>query len=222
MGMRQLGRFRREAGNRLRAVLHGGYSNCNGLGLAVDWSRWRQRTLPGVRSQRSRTAFSWEPARGSCLSPAMAGTRGRPSLIWGSGDDLVIDHIVFDPTNTQTIYAAGWGLYHDDEGDVFRSDDGGATWRALPGTHGKSIRALSMAPSDHNTLVIGALDGVFRSQDAGATWTRMTPDNPEVLENHASMKNFVSVAIDPHESRHRLRRHASPAVEDVRRWEELA
>ena len=25
----------------------------------------------------------------------------------------------------------------------------------------------------------------------------MTPENPEVLENHASLKNFVSVAIDP-------------------------
>ena len=115
----------------------------------------------------------------------------------GAGDDLVIDHIVFDPTNPNTIYAAGWGLYHDDEGDVFRSDDGGVTWKSLPGVHGKSIRALSMAPSDHNVLVIGALDGVFRSRDGGATWERMTPENPEVLENHASMKNFVSVAIDP-------------------------
>src|SRR5215472_7024369 len=115
----------------------------------------------------------------------------------GEGDDLVIDHIVFDPTNTKTIYAAGWGLYHDDEGDVFRSDDGGVTWTELPGAHGKSIRALAMAPSDHNILVIGALDGVFWSRDAGATWQRMTPENPEVLENHASMKNFVSVAADP-------------------------
>jgi photosystem II stability/assembly factor-like uncharacterized protein len=115
----------------------------------------------------------------------------------GTGDDLVIDHIVFDPTNTKIIYAAGWGLYHDDEGDVFRSDDGGTTWTALKGAHGKSIRALSMAPSDHNVLVIGALDGVFRSQDAGATWVKMTPENPEVLENNASLKNFVSVAVDP-------------------------
>ena len=115
----------------------------------------------------------------------------------GAGDDLVIDHIVFDPTNTNILYAAGWGLYHDDEGDVFKSVDGGVSWTALPGVHGKSIRALAMAPSDHNVLVIGALDGVFRSMDAGTTWDRMTPENPDVLENHASMKNFVSVAIDP-------------------------
>ena len=115
----------------------------------------------------------------------------------GTGEDYVLDHIIFDPTNTATIYAAGWDLFDDTAGDVFRSDDGGLTWKALPGTHGKSIRALAMAPSDHNTLVIGALDGVFRTRDGGQTWTRMTPENPEVMENHASMKNFVSVAVDP-------------------------
>ena len=126
-----------------------------------------------------------------------SGKTWAPLAHLGAGDDLVIDHIVFDPTNPKTIYAAAWGLYHDDDGDVFRSDDGGITWIMLPGAHGKSIRALAMAPSDHNVLVIGALDGVFRSQDAGATWVKMTPENPQVLENNASLKNFVSVAIDP-------------------------
>src|SRR5215471_1970924 len=125
------------------------------------------------------------------------GNSWAPFAHLGDSDDLVIDHVIFDPTNTMIIYAAGWGLYHDDEGDVFRSDDGGATWRALPGAHGKSIRALAMAPSDHNTLVIGALDGVFWSRDAGATWKQMTPDNPEVTDHYSVMRNFVSVAIDP-------------------------
>lgn len=112
-------------------------------------------------------------------------------------EDYVIDHIVFDPKSPTTIYAGGWGLFHDTEGDVFRSDDGGHTWRALKGVHDKSIRALAMARSDHNTLVIGAQDGVFRSHDGGTTWVRMTPENPPVMENYSSMKNFVSVAIDP-------------------------
>ena len=125
------------------------------------------------------------------------GNSWAPFAHLGRSDDLVIDHVVFDPTNTKIIYAAGWGLYHDDEGDVFRSDDGGVTWHALDGTHGKSIRALAMAPSDHNTLVIGALDGVFWSRDAGATWQRMTPENPDVTDHYSTMRNFVSVAIDP-------------------------
>ena len=115
----------------------------------------------------------------------------------GPGDDYVFDHIVFDPTNPATLYAAAWGLFNDNDGGVFRSDDGGRTWRELMGAHGKSIRALTMAPSDHNTLVIGALDGVFRSRDGGATWERISPENHAAIENHSSLRNFVSVAIDP-------------------------
>ncbi|MGA3319184.1 MAG: hypothetical protein ABSC64_22435, partial [Candidatus Korobacteraceae bacterium] len=115
----------------------------------------------------------------------------------GPGDDYVFDHIVFDPTNPATLYAAAWGLFNDNDGGVFRSDDGGRTWRELMGAHGKSIRAMAMAPSDHNTLVIGALDGVFRSRDGGATWQRISPENHAAIENHSSLRNFVSVAIDP-------------------------
>ena len=113
----------------------------------------------------------------------------------GPGEDYVFDHVIFDPTNPQTVYAAAWGLFAD--GGAFRSDDGGRTWRELMGVHGLSIRAMSMAPSDHNTLVIGAVDGVYRSRDGGATWERISPENPLAIENHSSLKNFVSVAIDP-------------------------
>lgn len=109
----------------------------------------------------------------------------------GPGDDYVLDHIVFDPTHPETLYVAGWSLFRNDEGDVFRSDDGGNTWRALSGIHGKSVRTLSMAPSDHKILVAGALDGVYRSRDAGASWERISP------EGHPDLKNIESTAIDP-------------------------
>jgi len=115
----------------------------------------------------------------------------------GSGEDSVVDHVIFDPTNPATMFAAAWGLFGESEGGVFRSDDGGNTWKELMGVHGKSIRAMAMAPSDHNTLVIAAVDGVFRSRDGGATWERISPENPMAIENHSSLKNFVSVAIDP-------------------------
>jgi len=109
----------------------------------------------------------------------------------GPGDDYVLDHIIFNPQHSATIYVAGWSLYNSDEGDVFRSDDGGRTWRALPGVHGKSIRTMAMALSDPNILVIGALDGVFESRNGGSTWERISP------EGHAEIKNIESVAIDP-------------------------
>ena len=110
---------------------------------------------------------------------------------FGQHDDYVLDHIIFDPNHPATVYVAAWSLYNADEGDVFRSDDGGKTWRALPGVHGKSIRTMAMALSDPNILMIGALDGVFRSRDGGKSWERMSP------EGHADIKNIESLAIDP-------------------------
>ncbi len=110
---------------------------------------------------------------------------------FGQHDDYVLDHIIFDPNHPATVYVAAWSLYNADEGDVFRSDDGGRTWKTLPGVHGKSIRTMAMAPSDPNLLVIGALDGVFRSRDGGQHWERISP------ENHAEIKDIESLAIDP-------------------------
>ena len=72
-----------------------------------------------------------------------------------------------------------------------RSRDEGHTWEALPGMHGKSIRAMGVATSDPRILVAGALDGVFRSRDGGDAWERISP------ANHAEIKNIESIAVDP-------------------------
>jgi photosystem II stability/assembly factor-like uncharacterized protein len=107
-------------------------------------------------------------------------------------DDYVLDNIEFSPANSKVIYVAAWSVERQtDAGDLFRSNDGGRTWTALPFTHNKSIRAMSLAPSDPNIIVIGALDGVFRSNDGGNNWTRMSP------ASHAEIKNIESIAIDP-------------------------
>jgi photosystem II stability/assembly factor-like uncharacterized protein len=108
----------------------------------------------------------------------------------GEGDHYVIDHIIFDPTTAGVLYAAAWSV-EEEGGDIFRSRDGGQSWQALKGMHGKSIRALALAPSDPKTLVGGALDGVYRTRDAGETWQRISPPN------HAEIQNIESVAIDP-------------------------
>ncbi len=108
----------------------------------------------------------------------------------GDGDHYVVDHIAFNPAHPDIIYAAAWSV-ETDGGDVFRSDDDGHTWRALPGMHGKSVRSFALAPSDPNVLVAGALDGVFRSIDGGETWQRVSPPG------HPELKNIESLAIDP-------------------------
>ncbi len=109
---------------------------------------------------------------------------------FGEDGGYVIDHILVDPRYPETIYAAAWRL--EGGGDLFRTRDGGKTWIAAPDLHGKSIRALAMAPSDRRVLVAGALDGVFRSTDAGESWQRISP------ADHAEIKNVESIAIDPY------------------------
>ncbi len=109
----------------------------------------------------------------------------------GNSFEMVLDHIVIDHTNNQTMYVSAWSAESATTGDLFRSKDGGKTWEILPDMHGRSIRAVAIAPSDAKTLVAGALDGVFRSRDGGDSWQRISP------EDHAEIKNVESVAIDP-------------------------
>ncbi len=106
----------------------------------------------------------------------------------GDGDDYVLDHIAFDPQDPKTIFVAAWSVANQQSGDVFRSRNGGKSWEALPGMHGKSVRALAISASDSRTIVAGAIDGVFRSQDGGKTWDKISQPAQGEIE---------SIAIDP-------------------------
>lgn len=108
----------------------------------------------------------------------------------GGGNDLVLDHIAFDPRDSKVIYVAGWSV-ENTGGDIFASRDGGTSWAVLPGMHGKSVRAMALAPSDPNIIIAGALDGVYRSRDAGRTWRLISPPNSSEIHN------IESIAIDP-------------------------
>ncbi len=110
----------------------------------------------------------------------------------GAATEMALDHIVFDPADSSIMYVAAWSVQspHSD-GDLFRSRDAGRTWQVLPAMHGKSIRALALAPSDPRILVAGALDGVFRSRDRGDHWERISP------AEHREIKNVESIAVDP-------------------------
>lgn len=109
----------------------------------------------------------------------------------GTSSSMVLDNIVIDPDNPKIMYVAAWSVDSSTTGDMFRTRNGGRTWDTVTDLHDKSIRALSIAPSNSRVLVAGALDGVFRSRDGGDTWERISP------EHHAEIKNVESIAIDP-------------------------
>src|SRR6516225_9535323 len=94
----------------------------------------------------------------------------------GSAAEMVLDHIVIDPANPRNIFIAAWNAQDpNNDGDLYRSKDGGRTWDLLADMHGQSIRALAMSASDSRILVAGVLDGVFRSGDGGDNWERISP-----------------------------------------------
>jgi photosystem II stability/assembly factor-like uncharacterized protein len=108
----------------------------------------------------------------------------------GARQDAVITAIVVDPRDANVLFASTRMQDPAAGGGVFRSADGGRTWRTS-GLEGQAVRALAIAPSDADILVAGTLDGVYRSHDDGKSWERISP------EHHEELRNLDSLAVDP-------------------------
>ena len=100
--------------------------------------------------------------------------------------------VQIDPGNPQVVYAALWesregpwenGVFNGDGGGIFKSSDGGKTWRHLTkGLPGGIVQAnIAIAPSAPQTLFAAVrtktIAKLYRSDDAGETW-RGTTDDP--------------------------------------------
>ena len=80
--------------------------------------------------------------------------------------------LVPDPSRASTLYAG------TAEG-VFKSDDGGASWRAASaGMPSARVQTIAIDPSSTSTLYAGTLTpdgtdsvGIFKSTDGAASWT---------------------------------------------------
>lgn len=111
-----------------------------------------------------------------------------------TADDLIVDNIVVDASDPNTILAGGWRLTHND-GGLWISHDAGRSWKAVDDLRGQSIRAMAQAPSDAKILFVGTLDGVFRSEDAGASWALISPKGSKEIHE------VESLAVDPQDPR---------------------
>jgi photosystem II stability/assembly factor-like uncharacterized protein len=112
----------------------------------------------------------------------------------GPRQDLVIGRLLMHPSDSKLLYAGAYTTGNGEGGGVFRSTDGGVTWKDLPGISGQSVRALVMAPGNPQLLFAGTLEGVFRSRDGGFAWERISP------RDNAEIHNVESLAVDPRDS----------------------
>jgi photosystem II stability/assembly factor-like uncharacterized protein len=92
-----------------------------------------------------------------------------------------VSDIYVDPTNANRI----WVTYStiDEEGHVYRSDDGGTTWHdvsaGLPDLI--PVNAIVADPANTDIVYIGTDVGVYRSADAGGAWTSFSKGLPRAI-----------------------------------------
>ena len=111
----------------------------------------------------------------------------------GAADDLsdwIVDSIVVDASDHDTLFAGVWRVDHPD-GGLFVSHDRGKSWKTIAALKGQSVRSLAQAPSNPDILVAGSLEGVYRSKDHGDTWELISP------EGSTEIHEVESLAIDP-------------------------
>ena len=122
--------------------------------------------------------------------------------------------ILFDRTRPDVIYIGTQQIRDADHdaigGGVWISEDHGNNWRELTALRGRSVRGMVQSGGDPSVFAVAARDGIYRSLDRGKSWKRITPDNDPEL------RGFHSVAIDPRDTEHPLRRYLAPSLEDDR------
>jgi photosystem II stability/assembly factor-like uncharacterized protein len=112
-------------------------------------------------------------------------------LAWvGKRNDLALDSIVVDNSNSKHLLVGAWVL-GSSAGGLYVSNDGGVNWESDADMRGQSIRALEAAPSDPKILVAGTLKGVYRSTDGGEHWQLISPEGSQEIHE------VESIAIDP-------------------------
>jgi photosystem II stability/assembly factor-like uncharacterized protein len=119
--------------------------------------------------------------------------------------------LAFDPKNARTIYSVLWaarqgpwenGSWQGPGSGLFKSTDGGTTWRQLTKglptfEQGLGRIGISVAPSDARRLYANVdspqLGGIYRSDDAGESWQRV---NDEVRV-WGRGSDFAEIKVDP-------------------------
>lgn len=172
-------------GRAFASAFDGVYATADGAG---SWQRASGGLpLEPVAALALRFAVSLQPGDEETL---YAGTLGAGLLAstdggatWNARDaGLADDHVsavTIDPTNVLTLYA---GTDHPYDGvdpqRVYKSVDGGATWRPTAlDAGGFSIGVVAVDPDDGQRVaaVSRGIAGYFQSVDGGASWSIVTP-----------------------------------------------
>ncbi len=200
---------------------HGVYRSTDGGGTWTEAGLKDSRTIARIRVHPKDPATAWvavtgdlwtaSPERG--LYKTTDGGKTWKPVLQAAGavaNKVGCGDVAIDPADPNVVYAALYARVRtpwsftagpdasngQDAGGIFKSTDGGATWKKLGGGLPALTGRLGLDVYAKNPRIVYAIvqsdeggtsnidevkskrGGVFRSEDAGETWTRMNALNP--------------------------------------------
>jgi uncharacterized repeat protein (TIGR01451 family) len=202
--------------------------------------------------------FDWADAAGDHPSRVFKSTDGAASwsiLPPGTTPDKVEDYcggqcfydnvIEVDPTNPNVVFAAGQFDYGIGSGGIFRSDDGGQTWKNLGWDQHPDFHALAFDPTNTARILSGSDGGVWFSANRGGRpnasdplsavdWQNLNGTTLGLTATHVTnlrISQFTSIATVPTipgrfwggtQDNGTLRKSTSTAPNQGERWFDVA
>jgi photosystem II stability/assembly factor-like uncharacterized protein len=162
------------------------------------------RTVGAAGIPAEPNVFYMAANNGGVWKTTDAGRTWQP--VFDSQPTQSIGALAIAPSNPRILYAgSGEGLQRPDlsVGDgIYKSEDGGATWRHLGLRDGQQIAALLIDPHNAERVLAAVLGhpygpnperGVFRSLDGGLHWRKVLYRDEDT--------GAVDIAFDPHDPR---------------------
>jgi photosystem II stability/assembly factor-like uncharacterized protein len=211
---------------------NGVYLSTDGGGSWKNVGLKDTKTIARIAVHPADSTTAWVAAMGDLWTPNAArglykttdaGATWKLVLSAASHGSLVgCGDVAVDPSNPSTVYAAlyarqrtPWSFTsgpdltdQKDLGGIFKSTDGGATWKKLENGLPKRTGRIGLSVFAKNPSVVYAVvasdeggtssidnvrsksGGVFRTQDGGAHWTRMSALDPRPFY-------FSQIRVDP-------------------------
>ncbi|CAM3032474.1 WD40/YVTN/BNR-like repeat-containing protein [Rariglobus hedericola] len=117
------------------------------------------------------------------------------NTMWGQGHPRAL---AVDPNDPRIVYLGldGDATEGKSGGGIFKSEDGGATWKQLPNqpSSRRMYYGLAVDPTDSKRIFWGACaanGGVHRTQDGGKTWERVFDKESYVWNIHVTKEGVI-------------------------------
>ncbi|MBK8302435.1 MAG: hypothetical protein IPK98_03075 [Chloracidobacterium sp.] len=183
----------------------GVFATTNALAASPTWGQVLGNTFTVTGSQ-SRVELAAANVGGTTtvIAAVGEGTGQTIKSVGGGAFNFMLDNnfcnaqcfydiaIAIDPTNANNVYLGGSPTL------VFgRSSNGGTTYTSSSSGLHVDTQAITVAPSDPNTIYFGSDGGIWKSTNAGVNWTTLN-------NTTYSATQFMGLAVHPTETNYTL------------------